>query len=330
MMTPKDQWIAFFEHRYTNDAVPAFQGLGFVVEVHGFHETAKYVKDSNEARGRDWFGVQWIRDDSIGEMVPDPTATFVLDEIGNWREKVIWPDLDAHNWEAAASLDLQKIDRDNQLIYLVVEEGPFERLHTLMGFENALVALIEDVGECEAFFAEWIKWKLRLLEKIKQYYNPDVIMYHDDAGTQTNLFYSPDIWRRVFKPLLRQACDKAHRMGMFFEYHSCGKIEQIIPELVDIGVDAWQGQEINDILACKAVTGNKLAYHPTPDYQSLVVQQNTISEEEVRRITREGFIKALEGGQYAPLVMPFGDWVTGVMLNETVRLYRELCADPVG
>jgi hypothetical protein len=65
MMTPKDQWIAFFEHRYTNDAVPAFQGLGFVVEVHGFHETAKYVKDSNEPRGRDWFGVQWVRDDTL-------------------------------------------------------------------------------------------------------------------------------------------------------------------------------------------------------------------------------------------------------------------------
>jgi uroporphyrinogen decarboxylase len=218
--------------------------------------------------------------------------------------------------------------RLEQLIYLIVEEGPFERLHTLMGFENALVALIAETEECEAFFAAWIQWKMRLLEKIKQYYNPDVIMFHDDAGTQKDMFFSPDTWRRFFKPLLKMACDKTHELGMFFEYHSCGKIERIVPELVDIGADAWQGQEINDILALKAITKDKLSYHPMPDYQTLIAKADTITEEDVRRITRENFLKNLVGGQYVPVMIPFGDWVTNVMFDEIIKLSIKYSGDP--
>ncbi|MCU6760872.1 methylcobalamin:coenzyme M methyltransferase [uncultured Roseburia sp.] len=98
-------------------------------------------------------------------------------------------------------------------------------------------------------------------------YRPDVIMFHDDYGTQTNMFFSPEVWREFFKPQLKKAVDKTHELGMIFELHSCGFMEQIVPEFAEIGVDSWQGQEINDIPTLKAVTGNKLAYHTTPQYQ---------------------------------------------------------------
>ncbi len=37
--------------------------------------------------------------------------------------------------------------------------GPFERLHMLMGFENALCALLTDPEEVEEFFNTYMEWK---------------------------------------------------------------------------------------------------------------------------------------------------------------------------
>lgn len=50
-----------------------------------------------------------------------------------------------------------------------------------------------------------MEWKCKLLEKIHEYYHPDVIMFHDDYGTQSNMFFSPEIWRDIFKPQLKKA-----------------------------------------------------------------------------------------------------------------------------
>ena len=53
--------------------------------------------------------------------------------------------------------------------------GPFERLHMLMGFENALCALLTDPEEVEEFFNTYMEWKIKLMEKVIEYYKPDVL-----------------------------------------------------------------------------------------------------------------------------------------------------------
>lgn len=327
-MNPKEQWQSFYRHEYDNDAVPSMEGIAFLCELAGLGDRIHGFDDA----GKDWFGVEWVKDGSLGIVLPDPTADMVLVDIADWREVVKWPDLDAYDFEEAARVDgLDTIDRENTFIYYAVYTGPFERLHTLMGFEEALVALMTDPEECDAFFDAFMDWRLRLLEKVKEYINPDVIMYHDDIGTQKNLFFSPDLWRHFFKPRLKQASDKAHELGMFFEYHSCGKIESIVAELVDTGIDGWQGQEINDVVRLKELTNGKLEYHTWPEYQSLVAlaTANKITEEEVRAYTRKNFIKNLAGGHYSPLVMPFGDWVTEAIFDETNKLCAEYNDDPI-
>ena len=73
-------------------------------------------------------------------------------------------------------------------------------------------------------------------------------------GHRITCSFPPELWRELFKPQLKKAVDKAHELGMIFELHSCGFMEQIVPDFAEIGVDAWQGQEINDIPKLKAIT----------------------------------------------------------------------------
>ena len=50
----------------------------------------------------------------------------------------------------------------------------------------------------------------------------------------------PDTWRQVFKPGFVRLCDVAHNHGIKVFMHSCGKITDIIPDLIEAGIDLLQ------------------------------------------------------------------------------------------
>ena len=47
-------------------------------------------------------------------------------------------------------------------------------------------------------------------------------------------------------PYLKRVCQSAHKRGMFIDFHSCGKIEMLVPAMIEAGVDVWSGQDMND------------------------------------------------------------------------------------
>jgi hypothetical protein len=64
----------------------------------------------------------------------------------------------------------------------------------------------------------------------------------DDWGAQQSLLISPVLWRAFFKPLYKDYCDLAHAHGKFVLMHSDGYIADIIPDLIEIGVNAVNAQ----------------------------------------------------------------------------------------
>lgn len=66
------------------------------------------------------------------------------------------------------------------------------------------------------------------------------IMFGEDWGTQQALMISPAMWREKFKPRFARFCRLAHELGMRLFMHSCGKITDIIPDLIEVGVDLFQ------------------------------------------------------------------------------------------
>lgn len=65
----------------------------------------------------------------------------------------------------------------------------------------------------------------------------DVVCFYDDAGMQTGMQISPELWRRVIKPAWRRVLDAVRRQSpeTRFFLHSCGKIEAIIPDIIELG-----------------------------------------------------------------------------------------------
>lgn len=91
-----------------------------------------------------------------------------------------------------------------------------------------------------------------LLEMLHEFYcremrlwaatDVDAVSFMDDWGSQHSLLISPKMWRSVFKPLYRDYCDILKSRGKYVFFHSDGFIEDIYPDLVEIGVDAINSQ----------------------------------------------------------------------------------------
>ncbi len=320
-MTPKERVNAFFHHLPT-DELPWDDGI-FVM----FNPEAYAERPPHETGGTDWFGVDWKYEASVDAIAPDHTKPPVMEDICDWREVARFPDLDAWDWSRVEEIDhISEIDRENKVFDIMFVNGPFERLHMLMGFENALCALLTDPDEVSAFLDTYMEWKIRLMEKVIELYKPDVLMFHDDWGTQNSMFFSPEIWRELFKPQIQKAVDRCHELGVLFEMHSCGKVEDIVPDFVEMGIDSWQGMEINDIAKLKEITGDRLSYHTSPDYQKYFTASVSggITEEEVRREVRETLYKYAKGYCYSPMPLPFGGWTTEVMVDEIEKCRRTI------
>ena len=59
----------------------------------------------------------------------------------------------------------------------------------------------------------------------------------DDYGTQANLLYSPEMWRKFVKPRLKKIYSLAKSYGYKVMQHSCGSIVRILPDMIEIGLD---------------------------------------------------------------------------------------------
>lgn len=98
----------------------------------------------------------------------------------------------------------------------------------------------------------------------------DAICLADDLGNQRNLFFSLDMFREIFKPRFQHEFDLAHSLGLDVYMHSCGKIIDVIPELIDVGLDVLNpGQpKDNGIDLLGQRFGGKLCFSCPTNYQT--------------------------------------------------------------
>ena len=119
--------------------------------------------------------------------------------------------------------------------------NPFERMQHLRGTEQLLLDLAylePEVYQLRDMVHEYFMKQLELWVKT----DVDAIFIADDWGAQQSLLISPGLWRQFFKPLYRDYCALAHAHGKLVLMHSDGYILDIIPDLIEIGVNAVNAQ----------------------------------------------------------------------------------------
>jgi len=117
----------------------------------------------------------------------------------------------------------------------------------------------------------------------------DLAEYNDDVGMQDGLLMSPDMWRRYLKPRTGRLFDLIRSYGQRVRYHSCGGVRDILPDLIDLGLDILTpfqplaaGMEP---VALKRDFGRHLTLHGGIDMQDLLPHASPQQvADEVRRL----------------------------------------------
>ena len=208
--------------------------------------------------GVDWFGIDWTYEEQTRAAMVTP-GFIRLDDICNWRD-LPFPNLDDIDWQADYEKNYAgRLDPD-RLTYFVIVNGIFERTADLIGFEDAFCALLTDPDVLDEFWDELDKFHCKLIDIAHDVYKADMILFHDDMGTQKSTFFSPDLYLELLSPHYKKICDYTHSRGMYTCRHSCGCISTLMQHFIDEGWDAWEGQDsANDKPAIMKEYGKDLA-----------------------------------------------------------------------
>lgn len=268
--------------------------------------------------GDDWFGVNWTYTPELHSQTETPGQE-LLEDLENWQEKIKLPDLDSYDWEQIAREATAHWDRENRVSLCMLLNGPFERMMSLMGFENALCAFYETPEEVKELFAAITEHKCSYIRILKKYFNLDIIAFHDDWGNNQNMFFSMEMWRTFVKPCIRKVIEVTHQEGMIFEMHSCGYIRPTIPELVELGIDGIQPlQYCNGVAEIKKEFGDKLLLSGGFQTQE-ILEWPGASEEEIRGEVRRTLDSLAKGGGYCALAPIIAGQVRAVVMDEVDR-----------
>ena len=248
----------------------------------------------------------------------------VIKDIEKWEEHVKVPDLDHLDWtlaeQAAAS-----VDRKEKFVGFMCAGGLFERSHHLMGMETALMNYMEYPEEMAGLLRVIADYKIKYIRLVAEHCHPDIIFYHDDWGTKQNLFLPPRVWRELIKPLQKEIADTIHECGMLYMHHADCICQPIVTDMVEIGVDIWQGTIAqNDIPYIQKVTEGKLAMCGGVDGPKIDVEH--ITEEEIRAEVRRAIDTYCPGGRFYPSIpngVCFREWNNSIFRDELAKYGRK-------
>ena len=220
---------------------------------------------SEKFGGKDMFGVEWEYEESVRGSMVRPGAPFVP-ELEHWEDYVAFPDIETWDWAGAAA-EAAELGNEGSIVKVVFFTGLFERLMSFVGTTDAMIGLVdEDVKPAiHRLFDRLCRLYDSIFTKFKQYFHAEVIWFHDDWGSQRAPFFSLNTVNEMITPYLKRCVESVHRCGMAFELHSCGKIELLVPAMIEAGCDIWNGQLMNDKKMILQQYGDRLICDSNPD-----------------------------------------------------------------
>ena len=170
---------------------------------------------------------------------------------------------------------------------------PFERLQFLRGTENVMVEMMTDPAAISAALAKIHQFYLKEVELWAKT-EVDALFFMDDWGSQNSLLIPPKIWRDMFRPLYADYISIAHAHGKKAFMHSDGYILEIIPDLIELGLDA-----LNCQIFCIGIDNlaksfrHKITFWGEMDRQQLLPNAET---SEIRHAVRTVYDRLYCGG----------------------------------
>lgn len=221
------------------------------------------------------FGIRYLRGQREWKFGADEAIGGALEAAESPREVL------AHRWPKPEWFDVSALEGECEANrHRVVVSGfwtaIFGNAYRLHGFERFLMnmalkpELIKTIIRCLTDF--YLELNERLFSALKG--KIDVFFFGNDFGTQNGLLVGESMWAEFYKEEYRKIVDLAHAYGLRVMVHSCGSIVELIPHLVELGVDILDpvqttaaGMEPERL---KSEFGARIVFHGAVDTQGVL------------------------------------------------------------
>ena len=204
----------------------------------------------------------WDQLDQYLEQLPDPLAPGRLDSI----------------------LPLFEMHRADRYCIGVIHLVLFERLHCLRSMEDLFADFYTSEKPLRRLLDALAAYALKLIRRWGEL-GADAIFLTDDWGSQTGLMISPAMWRDFFRDHYQTLFAEAHRRGMEVIFHSCGRVMDIVDELIELDLDVLDPVQPGamDLDEVARSFGGRVSFSGAVDLQRLFLSTPSQIRDEVRR-----------------------------------------------
>ncbi len=313
MMTPKENFLQTIRGGNPEYLAVDWDGIANILDPASGNSNIK----SREPFVDRW-GVKWaFPDEKVSRSACALPGGEPVKDISRWREYVTIPNVDDIDFSLART-QAEATDRTREYVSISCVQGLFERLHFLLGFEQSLMAFLEESEYVEEILDVITAHKIDLIQKAWDELKFDILYYHDDWGTKYSLFFSPSVWRRFIRPREARIIRFVRSLNpdALFIHHSDTFLEPLIPGMIEIGIDVWQGCiPQNDLVKLQKEYGGQIGFMGGIDIAA--IDHADCPEEAIRTEVR----RAID--TYAP----HGSFVVGIpsirAINRNVQTVYE-------
>ena len=204
---------------------------------------------------KDVFGIVWDRsiDKDIGNVanhvLPEPTLEGY--SFPNPLDEKLFADIEG---EIENSPDRYRIYH--------IGFSLFERAWTMRGMENYLIDMLLNPQFAKKLLRSIADYNIAQVKKALTY-DIDAVYFGDDWGQQNGLIMGPEKWREFIKPELARMYKKVREAGKCVFIHSCGDVDEIFDDLIEIGVNCFNPfqPEVMDVGSLHEKHHKQLTFH---------------------------------------------------------------------
>ncbi len=152
-------------------------------------------------------------------------------------------EVDAHSWPDPGWFEYGGIaDRCAAKSQYALAAGKIDLMGAgafLQGMENFLIGLVENDPVTICILDHLTDFFLGFNQNVFESAGGqlDIAWYGDDYGAQSGLLIGAGTWRKRVRPHLVRLIEMAKSYGLKVMLHSCGSVRELIPDLIDVGVD---------------------------------------------------------------------------------------------
>ncbi len=155
--------------------------------------------------------------------------------------------------------------------YVSIAYSLYERAWSLRGMENLMVDMLEAPEFVDELLDAITAVQRGILKEVLKY-DIDCVRLGDDWGQQKGLIFGHRHWQRFIKPRIAELYGMVKRTGKAVMIHSCGKVQELFPELIELGLDIFNPfqPEVMDPIEIKEKFGKDLTFFGGISIQKLL------------------------------------------------------------